>query len=292
MDGYSPYCDALHIEQLEHLPVCESVKRLILSEFTDGAELHDDEFKAILSKFPNIGHLRLYNVANVKLDVVKPLLPNLTELAICPSSSSEKVRYAQLMHQYIGQLQELEVVELDLTGLKIVNMQCDNLTVLKLHRCTPFTMQYLTESAKNLKQIDISKLDSVSQNTVEEALCDSLTNCPSLDYIEFYDSRQEHVMSAIDGIDNGLYRTWYINRNAMKICIGMRTCDPINLISNVKSLVTRLKSSTIEDYMFVWKMEAERAKLQICESLEMNAFIIKGSHMSSIVIRKEGSYLY
>ena len=308
LDGNSGDCDECNKLELEGLSECRNMKTLRLQYFFNGLSMEDHEFEELLSKFPNLDHLELYNVANAKFDFIKDLFPNLKGLALQPTTltlPNDKLKYEELLYQYIDQLQELEVGDLDLshlTDIRARKMNCNKLQLLDLDRCSSYTMQCLTRTAKNLRRINIRFLGRMpsfyavnrSLKCVTDATCDLMKSCPSLESIDLYDTREENMLAAIKGIKKGLSGTRDINRRSMKISMGMRgnEYDPTNLISNVKALVREIKTSKIDDYMFVWRVENNRAPAKLCESLGMDAFVMKGNWESKIIVRKEGSNLY
>ena len=295
LNGFNAFEPDCYYVLKENVPVCANLKKLSLKSFHPGLELTDNDLYHLLSKFPNIKYLELDSIADAQFSFIKELFPNLTGLKLyplAPYSINDIAKYQELLYEYIDQLTELEMFRLKFDSSRSNSINCGKLRILGINDSNLYTMQCITETATNLEQITISCFDNLpNSKSVTDAARNLILRCPSLKFIRLYHFGHEaKTVKFIKGIEEGLNETKHMKRKSMKISIELERYNAPNLIPNIKSLLTELQTSKIDDYMLAWTVGDHHCD-GICKSLNMNTVVIKQRccTYSCIIIRKDGS---
>eukprot|EP01083_Nonionella_stella_P110013 321588_1 len=294
--NYTP--DQFCIDDLEYyLPVCKNVQKLEMEYWSKPMHVSNSQFKAILSKFPNVQYLELNSVCDVEFSVVQSLFPGLKGLDVSRGLDDDVAKYHHLVHHFGDQLEclSLDGIELNARGVHFGKVQ-----ELRLRHINTTSINNIIKTATNVKNINLSLLSTAESgflsNRHRDAVSNIFTSCSLLEYISIYDIDTETMLSLLRGVEMGLKQTKDRHRNDLKIRIEMRgynpSPNPYTLYKSVAAIVKQITSSDIDNYMFIWVMQPKHAK-QIAEKLGSGAMVTPDGwqsipRQSCLVIQNDG----
>eukprot|EP01083_Nonionella_stella_P096466 271207_1 len=213
------------------------------------------EFLSLLTKFPNLMHLKMSNVF-ITNDITGHDIAD-----ACPKVVGMKILDGNT--PIINQLPAILASRLKYLTLRQDTVNAfvyDNITFSKLEElnmCWPSSelSAGILKSASHLKKISIAYwTDWMKNDEIQNSIVNFVTNNTSLNHMGFsIDS--SHFCSVLEGIEHGLFKTKKQHRKQLKIHILVRNTDfqPRDFTFNLARFVNSLETRDINDFMVIWE---------------------------------------
>eukprot|EP01083_Nonionella_stella_P043116 116374_1 len=247
---------------------CDSVTTLDCVRFgCDTNKMDGNEFLSLLTKFPNLTHLKMRNVyltEDITAQDITDGCPNVIGLSVMddrvPATSSR-----QLPQRFASRLKYLSLSQHQKNSFDYDDFAFDKLEELQLFWPDNQLFVDIFKSTPPLKKLYIAFTpDShwMSNDEVKNGIANSITKSAFLNTMVF-SVRSSHLGSLLEGIERGLFGTKTRHRAELKISIRVRDggLKPSDFTFDVARVINALEACDINDFMFIWRFKPLKKEL-------------------------------
>eukprot|EP01083_Nonionella_stella_P133254 405061_1 len=261
-------CDWVHPFLNQNIVNCKNVTTLECCQFgSEEQKMTKNEFLSLLERFPNVTrfYLRRIHVAD---DVTAQDIVNTCPKVVKMYVVIDDIYLSNgLVHAFASVLQHLGLFTISKHSLVWLDkVAFKNLEELCIY--CPFNPLFMNivKTALHLKKIhvwymmDTSNIP-LSNEDIKPSIEDLMVKCPFLTFMLFKVSNKcSNIFPYIlDGIECGLFKNKKQSKKQLKICIHVADLEfkANDFILNVGRIVKALEASTLNDFMFIWKLHPE-----------------------------------